>query len=206
VAFAAVATALLAACSNGGAVAPTTPASVTTAPASTTATSNTRPSNGVPPVSEPLNVSAFLAEPCKVITDPQRQALSQKGITVAPGTRDDRASVPTCIFADYQQRKKGDLFVTVFYEDKEGLSSLYDAHAKGFSPEYWSPGELTGYPVVYYTHRGSPENCDAAIATTDTSYVGIRLDRLDIFEPREQGSCAVIRPIAESVLATIRNQ
>jgi hypothetical protein len=157
-------------------------------------------------VRDPLDISAFLAEPCKGITEPQRQALSQKGVVLRPGQRHDTATVPTCYFADYQNERKGDLFVDLTYRDDVGISPLYDAHAKGFSPEYWSPGELAGYPVVYFTERTSPENCYVAIGTSDTSRVGIQLNRLDMFEPREKGSCAILSQIAEAVLTTIRNQ
>jgi hypothetical protein len=206
VAVCAVVAVLLAACSDGGGAAPTSPVSVTTPPASTTTTSSPKLSAGVPSVREPLDISAFLAEPCKAVTEPQRQALGQKGVILRPGERYGVAPVPTCSFADYQHEQKGDLFVDVSYRDDVGISPLYDAHAKGFSPEYWSPGELAGYPVVYYTERTSPENCYVAIGTSDTSRVGIRLNRLDIYEPREKGSCAILSQIAEAVLTTIRDQ
>jgi hypothetical protein len=66
------------------------------------------------------------------------------------------------------------VFATVSYMDKTGLQSLYDKHTQGYSPDYWSPSDLTGHPLVYYSHQGSPESCDVAIATTDTSYVDIQ--------------------------------
>jgi hypothetical protein len=171
-----------------------------------TTTSRPTLSAGVPSVRDPLDISAFLAEPCKGITEPQRQALSEKGVALRPGARDDTAPAPTCYFADYQHEQKGDLFVDVSYRADVGISPLYDSHAKGFSPEYWSTGELAGYPVVYFTERLSPENCIVAIGTSDTTRVGISLNRLDMFEPREKGSCAILSQIAEAVLTTIRNQ
>jgi hypothetical protein len=203
----AVVAVLLAACSGGGGVAPTSPASVTTPPASITTTSRPTLSAGVPSVRDPLNFSsALLAAPCEGITEPQRQALSQKGIMVRPGERRETAAVPTCVFGSFAFEQKGELTIELAYKDYEGISPLYDSHAKGYSPEYWSPGELAGYPVVYSTHRVSPENCDIAIATSDTSHVSILLNRMGSFEPREKGSCAILSQIAEAVLTTVRGQ
>jgi hypothetical protein len=157
-------------------------------------------------VRDPLDISAFVADPCRSMTDTQRQVLGQKGITLQPPSPNSQKLEASCFYGDYQNERKGDLYVTVFYREKEGISPLYDAHVKGFSPEYWSPGELAGYPVVYYTERASPENCMVEIATSDTSHVGIRLNRLDMYEPREKGSCAVLSQIADAVLATVRDQ
>jgi hypothetical protein len=53
---------------------------------------------------------------------------------------------------------------------------------------------------VYYSHQGSPESCDAAIAT---SYVDIQLFRFGARESREQGACAATRQVAGAVLTTI---
>ncbi|MBP2325380.1 hypothetical protein JOF56_005765 [Kibdelosporangium banguiense] len=199
---------LLAACSDGGGAAPTSPASATTPPASNTTTSSAKLSAGVPSVRVPLDIKAFVAEPCKGITEPQKRALSEKGVVLQPGARDDRVSVPNCFFGDINYGQMG-IYVALSYREGEGISAVYDKHAKGFLPGYWAPGEIAGYPVVYYSSNMSPTTCDVSIATSDTSYAGIRLDRFDRsvrLEPWETGSCAVLRPIAEAVLDTIRNQ
>jgi hypothetical protein len=200
-----VAIALPTACGNGGGPAPTSPVSATP-PASMTTASSAKLSDGVPSVRVPLDIKAFVAEPCKGITELQKRALSEKGVVVRPGARDDRESVPTCFFGDIEFRQTGGIYVALSYREDAGISAVYDKHAKGFLPGYWAPGEIAGYPVVYYSTSMSPTNCDIAIATSDTSYAGIRLHRLDSLEPWETGSCAVLRPIAEAVLDTIRNQ
>jgi hypothetical protein len=192
---------LLTACSNGGGPAPTSPVPVTTTSASTT--KSPTGTGDIAPVRKPLNINTFITEPCKTITDPQRQALAQNSITLLPGAPDDRNPTPNCVYGDYQHMQDGDVSTTVAYVDKTGLQTLYDKHTQGYSPDYWSPGELTGHPLVYYSHQGSPESCDVAIATTDTSYVDIQLFRFGAKPPREQGACAATRQIAEATLATI---
>jgi hypothetical protein len=194
-----VAIALLTACSNGGGPAPTSQASATT-------TSRPKLSDEVPSVRVPLDIKAFVADPCKGITEPQKRALSEKGIVVRPGARDDRISVPTCFFGDINYSQPGGIYVALSYREDEGISTVYDKHAKGFLPGYWAPGEIAGYPVVYYSTRMSPTNCDVSIATSNASSARIELDRLDSLEPWATGSCAVLRPIAEAVLDTIRSQ
>jgi hypothetical protein len=156
----------------------------------------------------PIDIKAFVADPCKGITEPQKQALSEKGIVVRPGAPDGRVSVPNCFFGDIKYSQPGGIYVALSYMEDVGISAVYDKHAKGFLPGYWAPGEISGYPVAFYSTRMSPTNCDVAIATSDTSYAEIQLDRfdrLDRLEPWETGSCAVLRPIAEAVLDTIRN-
>jgi hypothetical protein len=198
---------LLAACSDGGGAAPASQ-SATIPPASNTTTSSPKLPPGVPSVRVPLDIKAFVTEPCKSITEPQKRALSEKGVVLQSGARDDRVSVPNCFFGDINYGQMG-IYVALSYREDEGISAVYDKHAKGALPGYWAPGEISGYPVAFYSTRMSPTNCDVSIATSDTSHAEIQLDRfdrLDRLEPWETGSCAVLRPIAEAVLETIRNQ
>jgi hypothetical protein len=77
VAVCAVVAVLLAACSDGGGPVSTSPASDTPS-ASMTTTSSPKLPPGVPSVRVPIDIKAFVADPCKGITEPQKQALSER--------------------------------------------------------------------------------------------------------------------------------
>lgn len=166
------------------------PAPTTTTGAATTTTASSA-------------LAKYAAAPCSVLTDAQRTAIGKNGDVLPAGKPDDTQTAPTCVFGDYQHKEKGYFFVTVAVQTGKGLQDLTAQHAKGFSADYWRPGELSGRQVVYYTHEGSEESCDVAIGFTDTTRVDIELYDFDNFTPRAQGSCKGTKAVAEQVLATI---
>lgn len=97
-----------------------------------------------PRVTNPLDATSFVTDPCKSLTDAQRA-----NFTLEKGDPDpsSESGVPgeACMYSNHEAQVR----VRVVYtpELKNGLSHFYEQNAAGWF-EYWEPTEVDGYPAV----------------------------------------------------------
>lgn len=159
--------------------------------------------SSTPPPPPPESFGGLSETPCATLSDAQRDELKKQGVALLTGRLDDHYKAPNCLYGDYANRPSGSFMAWVIYQEHTGMKALEDDHARGFSKEYWKPAEFAGHQAVAYTHQGSPENCDVAIAITDTATVAIELVHFDDMASRETHSCKATTKIAAEVVKTI---
>lgn len=173
--------ALLAACTTERTGTPTSPPTSPSGPSTDTL------DFGTPSVTEPLDGTAFLADPCSGLT-PEQQA----EFGVGGGTERTVENGPKC---DYS----GAEAVSVLFSDKDtGLSYLYGLQESG-TWATWEPFELDGYPAVTYV-KNAGKTCDVAVGLSDESYFSVAVPLV----PGDDLDCARARDWAARVLETVR--
>lgn len=113
---------------------------------SSTATSAVNGAGKAPPVTNPLDVSKFMTNPCLSITSTQAADL-----TIEPqGKRVTTDSVQGCAWP-YGPNRAYDITVGYIVPDaKNGLQNLYDLNAAGqYNGGYFEPTTIDGYPGAY---------------------------------------------------------
>lgn len=141
----------------------------------------------IPPVAQPLDVRAFVADPCALLDESQRQEL---GLPAA-GQGDDTGSGTCDLHADSEQKDSSNYLRLVVFGDG-GLTDQY-AQCGTLNCSQWTTDNIDGYPVIRATDEMISKygSCkiflgvadDAAIAVidikTDPSADGPDCDRAD---------------------------
>ncbi|ONI79739.1 hypothetical protein ALI144C_23590 [Actinosynnema sp. ALI-1.44] len=174
--------------------------STTTTPPTTTSTTTPRTtpnSPQAPRVPTPLDAVAFTTDPCRSLTDNQRQRL---GVDKGEVTEIAREGV-SCFYR-YPGGTPSAVSVTYATKDQAGLNSRYNQHAAGFF-NYWAPDTVDGHPALGYGASDSadpnPRTCNFAIALTDTLYFWVTAD-----DTPGAAKCSATKEVASAVLATIK--
>ncbi|HEX3783338.1 MAG TPA: DUF3558 domain-containing protein [Pseudonocardiaceae bacterium] len=132
-------------------------------PSSSSAGSSTTATSAAPKVTNPLNASKFVANPCSSLTASDLPRLQESG---APPTVDNKGA-PGCIWnaADASSSTS----INWLTPDTNGLSNEY---AKRSEDAYFIPTTIDGYPAVYSDTvdlRTSGE-CTLNVAVNDHLY------------------------------------
>lgn len=163
----------------------------------TSSASSASPNPGTakaPPVKEPLDASAFVAEPCKSLTEGQRTdfALEQGEPDLS-----SESGVPgeACMYTNHEAQVR----VRVVYtpELKNGLSHLYEQNAAG-SWKYWEPTEVDGHPAVIAMDEPPGTDCSLSVGLNDSLYFDV-----SVLAESGDGRTAA-ENVASAVLATIK--
>jgi len=121
---------------------PSPTSSRTSAP--TSSSEDDLPSNGAPAVEDPLDVTKFIENPCKVLTPQQLQDFE-----LPAGAASEGDFGPKC---DWRQPQAagGALNFTILTKDEDGLSSLYKDHENGYIKYFEELSPIEGYPAVLW--------------------------------------------------------
>lgn len=202
-AFAIVGILSLAACSGEqpGQAQPVDGASPTgssSAPSSSGGSNAGLPHSGAPKVREPLDVSAFLRNPCSTLT---RDQVINTLRLLPQGERIDEPSGPRCRWSDPSKGSAADL---IFYTSiKDGLSNTYQTQ---HNRDVFEPMEpIQGYPaVIAMTLDGRPSGrCSIEIGLSDqlTAQIGATVSRSKIGKSEP---CQAVRMVADLMLTTMK--
>lgn len=143
-----------------------TPGTIT---GSTSTTSTSEPTPDVPRVSDPLDASRYIADPCAVLTQAQ---LTSYGVsrTGRPDTTSASAehSGPSCLW--FGQEVDNAIAVTWQTGNKNGLADTYSLQEDFATWEYFEATEVDGYPAVFNNLAGDAEhgNCGLVVGISDT--------------------------------------
>ncbi|MET9260500.1 DUF3558 domain-containing protein [Amycolatopsis sp. NPDC004079] len=200
---AAVATALVSACSDpvrAPAAQPSSPAPTTATAPPHSASAGTVPGPGVPGVANPLDITRFKRNPCETLTPPQISDLLGDRTRIRP---DPHGPVgPACGWFNHATAAT----VAVLYPNINdlGLTSVYRAKG-GAYPFFLALEPVDGYPIVAYGEddprpRGE---CDVATGVSDreTLVVSITQSRA---RTGERDPCQSARDIAKQALGNLR--
>ena len=151
---------------------------------------------GAPPVTSPLNASAYLTQPCSILTGEQLTSLGfpPQG---KPDTHSGPADIagPACTWQN-EQRTTQAAFITA---NKNGLSDIYRGHQQG-DFQFWQPTTIAGYPAVFNdpTDLRSVGACGLNVGISDT------LTILVAVEGSDTDPCAPARQAAAMVIDTLK--
>ncbi|WP_394360941.1 DUF3558 domain-containing protein [Amycolatopsis sp. SB7-3] len=178
-------------------------------PGTATPTPGTSPSSAssaapedpnVPKVANPLDASAFVGDPCKLL--PAATA-AELGFT-EPGEPKSDTSNPAC---SWKSRGKADsLQIILGSGNREkgmgGLAGLQKAKDAG-QLKFLEPGpEVDGYPTVYYglQDRRARGNCDLSVGVADDLAISAQAEGYD----NEQDSCGNAQKAVSAMIKTLK--
>jgi hypothetical protein len=121
------------------------------------------PSNGAPKVENPIDVSEFEQQPCRMLTDEQ---VRQAGL-VPPGAPGEGAYAPAC---DWRNRESGANLNTQFGDpSRRGLSAGYAANEAGKFDLWLELDPVDGFPAVAFGLRDLRQSgeCTIMVGTSD---------------------------------------
>lgn len=135
------------------------PTSTTAAPASLE----------IPPVTQPLDVSAFVADPCALLDDSQRHEL---GLPAA-GQGDDTGSNTCDLHADPEHKDPSNYLRLVVFGDG-GLADQY-AQCGTLNCSRWTSDYIDGYPVIRATDEiiSKYGSCKTLLGVADDATVAV---------------------------------
>jgi hypothetical protein len=169
---------------------PTPPAGTTTP-----GPSSSRAFSKAPAVSQPLDATKYIANPCKSLTPAQYQ-----GFDAAPGAPTNGVESPNCMWPI----AGGDTKLSVLYITKvpEGLSGIYAQKDAGiWDKGYFEPTTVASYPAVYaaigdFRSRG---DCELNVGVNDNLYF------VSMVQSRAgDDSCAAAMNVAKAVIETVK--
>lgn len=172
-----------------------TPSPITT-PASSGASTGASASS--PAVTNPLDVSKFMVDPCASITSTQASNL-----TISPqGRRVDIQTGQACDWL-YGPNLEWDAAVTYIVPDaKNGLQNLYNLEATiGHQGGYFEPTTIDGYPAVYEDVSDGRQNgdCQLSVGVNEQVFFSV-LNR----GPKNTDLCKGAAKVATAVVETIK--
>lgn len=189
--------ALLAGCDGGEPGTPT--ATNTGAPTSAPGTTPTTPSAAAgkaPTVTNPLDASAFVADPCKSLADAQRNDFAMD-----KGTLESEAKDPICSWRSGPSK----VSIGVWYVDEypDGLNHVYQQNDAGFWKEgYFEPTEVSGYPAVFVDiGDGRPDGmCVLSVGVRTDLYFTVHVG----LNTQGDDGCVAAENVAAAVVETIK--
>jgi uncharacterized protein DUF3558 len=135
--------------------------------------------HGAPPVTDPIDATRFLTQPCTALTNVQLQSLNLPG----PGVPDLDSHTanyagPSCSWRNSEtQSSVGVSFMT---GNKNGLADLYRGRAEGKLPGYWVETTVDGYPGVFASLVDSRKNGICALSVGISDSLQILVDQQDL--------------------------
>lgn len=178
---------------------PTTGVSGSAGPSSGPSAPGEGETYGAPPVDVPLDATAFLTQPCAVLSRGQLAAfdVSRAGIAVTTGAVAEQAG-PFCVWHASPERSST-IGVGFLTGNKNGLSDTYRGR-EGF--EYFKPTTVEGYPAVYANDPDlrSSGHCLIVVGISDSlTFNASEQGRLDA-----RGACERALAVAKAALATLK--
>ncbi|MGQ0842038.1 DUF3558 domain-containing protein [Actinokineospora sp.] len=162
----------------------------------TTTTTNGPQRYGTPPVTDPIDVTAFYPIPCHTLTPEQLPTLD-----LTPG-RPRSLGKPTGSGCDWNHTTRNERIIFGFSLDGNGLANLYGIQQS--NPwAYWVETTVEGYPAVYSGLRD-----DRARGTCEIG-VGVS-DEVSIFVALTDGpydkvkSCERVTAVATALVKTLK--
>jgi hypothetical protein len=188
---------LLSGCSttDKGTPAPTGDIVTTTLPRTDSA-QPTAPEQGMPQVANPLDVSAFAADPCTSITSAQAGDLG----VAHPGVGEPAAGGKSCL---WRNESGGSVLLSVI--TSTGLNGVYGAKARGELAVFEELPPVEGFPAVVANQVDLRDtgNCTVWVGTSEEEMVGVALgqsrDKVGDKDP-----CLVAASVASQVIATMK--
>ena len=175
-----------------GCTEPGTPKAVDTS----TPDTGTSPTGGAVRVDDPIDATAFYADPCKLLSADQVAPFD-----VGPVGQADLSmkSSPACTWEPTDRR--GDFSVSFTLNLPNGLSDQYAAQEQLHKFDLWEPTEVSGYPAVFNDIRDDRESGTCGVM------VGIN-DEVTFNVSRQHGAgpevCDQVVDMAEQVLITMK--
>ena len=152
-----------------------------------------------PKVSQPLNVSRYLQNPCELLSSAQLASIGFTS-TTAPSSQGSDAGGSQCAWNDDNTSSHIDVVWQAAYTN--GLSDLY---ARKSSQKYFQPIQIEGYPAVLaseFDDRSDGE-CLANVGPTDTNMFFVRYHSFN--EPQKSQACDLAQKTAGLVIDTMKN-
>jgi hypothetical protein len=157
------------------------------------------PTDGAPPVTNPLDASAFQGDPCRMLTAAQSQELN----VGSSGQPYDEALGNGCIWQNSETR--GRTKIAFLDKDPHGLSSLYRANKAGKWAYFEELQPIEGYPaiirdIVDHRPQGS---CTVIVGVSDEIAFGTILE-LSQANVGKKDPCEVSAQVAGMALQTMK--
>ncbi|CAM4001017.1 DUF3558 domain-containing protein [Kibdelosporangium persicum] len=168
----------------------------------TSETTRPGPANryGAPSVSNPLDATKFLTQPCAALSTTQLTSLN----LTAQGEADTTSAIarnvgPGCIWQNSSTAYT--LGLTFMVGNKNGLADFYRGHQDGRFKGYWIETTVDDYPAVYEnsTDNRKTGECDLAIGISDTLTFRTRVQSRD-----GEKSCDQTKQAASLILQTLK--
>ncbi|MFC0114195.1 DUF3558 domain-containing protein [Kibdelosporangium aridum] len=170
-----------------------TPMSVTSSPG---------PENryGAPAVTDALDASKYLAQPCSTLSTSQLMSLKLPAQGEADTTSAIATNVgPSCSWKDSNVAYY--LHLTFMVGNKNGLADFYRGNHEGRFKGYWIETTVDDHPAVYQSARDNRQSgeCDLAIGISDTLTF-----RTNVQSREGERSCDQAKQAASLVLQTLK--
>lgn len=151
---------------------------------------------GAPKVTNPLDASKFLTQPCAVLSAAQLKTFN---ITTPGKSNTDSTTGPGCSWSNDDLVGYNIGFLTI---NKNGLSDIYRA-GKEFWEGYFEPTEVDGYPAVFHdlTDGRPTGSCQIAVGISDTlAFRAVEQSSSD----RGPKACEGATAVAAAVIQTMK--
>ncbi|MFF5985808.1 DUF3558 domain-containing protein [Prauserella flavalba] len=151
-----------------------------------------------PPVSEPLDATALVSDPCAALSPAD---LSELGF--AEGRQEAAAgaeNATACVW-EYAAESGNRVDLSVVTENENGLSAIYEQRSRN---DYFEETEIAGYPAV---HTATIDNrtdggCGLWVGVDEKTTIFV-LTNFD-YGPEVSDPCPVADRVAEATIATLR--
>lgn len=168
-------------------------------PAEITTTPGEAPADGAPQVTDPLDATRFLTEPCSVLSQNQLATfdVSRPGIPTTTGAVAEHSG-PYCSWHAAAELAST-IGVGFLTGNENGLSDTYRGRDQ-FG--YFVPTTVEGYPAVFVDGSDGRDSgrCNITVGISDQlAFRASEHGRLDA-----QGSCDRARQVAAAALATLK--
>lgn len=163
-----------------------------------TPTTGAPASLNIPPVAQPLDVSAFVADPCALLDDSQRDELDLP----AAGQGEDTSGSTCDLHADPVHEDPSNYLRLVVFDDG-GLADQY-AQCGTLDCSQWTVDDIGGYPVIRATDEMISKygSCKLLLGVADDAVVAV-VDAV-IDSSADGPNCDRADLAASMVLATLR--
>jgi hypothetical protein len=169
----------------------------------TSATSAAAPTPDVPRVSDPLDASRYIADPCAVLTQAQ---LASHGVsrTGRPDTTSTSAEYagPKCSWFG----QEADIVLSVIWQttNKNGLADTYFLQEDYDSWDHFEATEVDGYPAVFNNLSGDAEHgtCGLVTGVSDTLTFYVLIQGQSTISGEE--SCSRVMQVATAVIQMLK--
>ncbi|WP_084143285.1 DUF3558 domain-containing protein [Amycolatopsis taiwanensis] len=183
---------------GGGTPTPSSSAPATGNTASSATPSATGGANTVPAITNPLDVSKFMADPCLSITSAQAANLTIS----SQGKRVNIESGESCTWK-YGSNSEWEIGVTyIVPEANNGLQNLYNLQATvGYGDGYFEPATVDNYPAVYQDISDDRQNgrCQLSVGVNNQVFFTVSNDG-----PKNTDLCKGAGKAANAVVETIK--
>lgn len=162
----------------------------------------------VPRVSEPLDATPFLDDPCSLVPD---DALIELGDYESPKPmlpETDSVSKLTGPGCSWRSDSASSLLVGVQTENTKrgtgGMQGIYDAYHVRHWYSYYEPTEVAGYPAAYSDGADLRESGETALRVGITDDLTFSVNIGPLGEGKRQEAEDGARTIAEAVIKTLK--